>query len=202
MEIITDQDILAGCIAGDRKIQEAFVRKFSDFVYKTVLYTFKNKNITHSQSDIEDLHSTVFVKLFEKRCKKLAQYKGKNGCSLMSWIRLITVRTVLDHVRSRSDALSRKEFIVPVDVLGDVGEDAQNPLARIENAEQFQLIKEGLEALSSRDRLFLKLHFFKGLSVPETAKIIGITETNAHALKHRVVKRLKKQVDGIIERKN
>ena len=194
----TDQEIIAGCISGDRQVQETFVRQFSDPVFRTVQYTFRTKNIRYSQSDVEDLHNTVFVKLFERQCKKLKQYRGDNGCSLFSWIRLITVRTVIDHVRKVSkDAITRRDEVLPLETLTDKKEEAPEAWTLLEKAEQYRLIKEGMQALIPRYRIFIKLHFLKGLSIREVADIIGTSEANAHSLKHRAIKQLKSAVAQI-----
>jgi RNA polymerase sigma factor (sigma-70 family) len=194
----TDQEITAGCISGDRQVQETFVRQFSDSVFRTVQYTFRTKNIRYSQSDVEDLHNTVFVKLFERQCKKLKQYRGDNGCSLFSWIRLITVRTVIDHVRKVSkDAVTRRDEVLPLETLTDKKEEAPEAWTLLEKAEQYRLIKEGMQALIPRYRIFIKLHFLKGHSIREVADIIGTSEANAHSLKHRAIKQLKSAVAQI-----
>lgn len=201
MEHLTDQDILAGCISGDRHTQEAFVKRFSNLVYSSVQHTFRIRDISWSQSDLEDLHNTVFVKLFDRRCKKLRQYKGKNGCSLSSWIRLITVRTVLDHLRkAHTDALTRKERVLSLDSLIDMKSETPEPWTLMNRAEQSRLIRDGLRSLLPRDQLFIKLHCLEGLSIREVAGILSISEGNAHSLKHRAIKRLKAEVDvGIKE---
>ncbi len=66
----TDQELIAGCINGDKALKEFFVRKFSDAVYMTVNYTLKSKNATFSQLEAEDLQNTIFIKLFERNSKK------------------------------------------------------------------------------------------------------------------------------------
>ena len=195
MEHLTDQDILAGCVSGDRHTQETFIKRFSDLVYSSVQYTLRVRDISCSQSDLEDLHNTVFVKLFDRKCKKLRQYKGKNGCSLSSWIRLITVRTVLDHLRKRrTDALTRKERVLPLDSLIDMKSETPEPWTLMNKAEQSHLIRNGLRSLLPRDRLFLKLHCLEGLSIRVVADILRISEGNAHSLKHRAIKRLKANI--------
>ena len=97
--IAADRQILKRCISGEKRAQEEFVMRFSNPVYQCIQFTLKAKQIPFSRQDLEDLHNTVFLNLFDKRCKKLRQYKGKNGCSVFSWIRLITVRTVIDYIR-------------------------------------------------------------------------------------------------------
>lgn len=196
MEHLTDQVIYAGCISEERHSQEAFIRRFSNLVYRSIQYTLRIRHISCSQSDIEDLHNTVFVKLFERKCKKLRQFKGKNGCSLSSWIRLITVRTVMDSLRkARTDALTRKESVLSLDALADMKSETPEPWTLLNKGEQYRMIRNGLLSLFPRDRLFLKLHCFEGLSIREVAGILRISEGNAHSLKHRAIQRLKAKIE-------
>ena len=196
MEHLTDQAILAGCISGNRLTQETFVKRFSNLVYTSVQYILRAGNTSYCRSDLEDLHNTIFVKLFEKGCKKLRQYKGKNGCSLSSWIRLIAIRTVLDHIRKeRTDALNWKEKILSLDPFINIKSKTPEIWTQINKAQQFNLIREGLRSLLPRDRLFIKLHCQQGLSISEVAGMLRISEGNAYSLKHRAIKRLKKKID-------
>ena len=96
-----DRRLLEQCISGDGGAGEAFVRKFSDHVYRAIQYVLTLKHIRFSHHDLEDLHNTVFLKLFEGNCKKLQQYRGKNGCSLANWIKIVTTRIVLNHIRKK-----------------------------------------------------------------------------------------------------
>ena len=195
MEHLSDQEILHGCISEDMHYREAFVRLFSDFVYKTVQYTLKTKTNYNRKMEVEDLHNTVFVKLFEKRCHKLRQYKGKNGCSLASWIRLITIRTVIDYIRkTNTDALSKQKNDDYYDIIDNLEANSPDPFTLMNKTEQHHLIQKGLTSLKPRDRIFIKLHFINGLSIHEVAKAMNITETNAHTIKHRAVKRLKETI--------
>jgi RNA polymerase sigma-70 factor (ECF subfamily) len=195
VESIADQEILKQCIADNKKAREEFVKRFSDPVYKWIQYTLKARNISFGQQDLEDLHNTVFMKLFERRCKKLRQYKGKNGCSVFSWIRLITVRIVIDHLRAlRRDVLARRETIYVLENIPDLMRSELEPLALMEMSEQIDLLKQGLRSLMPRDRLFLKMHCLHGFSIQKVADILGISENNAYSVKHRAIRRLKTQI--------
>jgi RNA polymerase sigma factor (sigma-70 family) len=192
MEYLTDQEILEGCIAGNRRALEAFVRRFSDFVYRSVQHALIVKDIFIERADLEELHNTVFVKLLEKRCRKLRQYKGKRGCSLLSWIRLITVRIVIDNLRKKNtDVLTRRGRIFSIDVLLEVEGETPEPWALMDKEAQTYILKEGIRNLVPRDQLLLKLHFMEERPIREVAGIMRISEENAHTLKHRVIKRLR-----------
>jgi len=192
-----DRRLLKRCISGDRKAREKFVIRFSNPVYQCIQFTLKARHISFSQQDLEDLHNTVFLNLYDKRCKKLRQYKGKNGCSVFSWIRLITVRTVIDYIRKAGrDVIVRPPNEYTFDNLPDLVYDGLEPLARMEKAEQKELLMKGLESLTPRDRLFLKLHCLHGVSIQKVAEILQISENNAYSLKHRATDRLKTRIAG------
>jgi RNA polymerase sigma-70 factor, ECF subfamily len=195
MNDLNDKDLIAGCVSGRNNALEELVSRYSDPVYRVVQYTFKARNISYSQQDLEDLHNTVFLDLFEKQCRKLRQYKGKNGCSLHSWIRMITVRTVIDHLRKGGvDALGWQKNDLPDEFVESLRPEQPQPWADIDRADQWSLVQNGMKDLLPRDRLFLKLHFLERLSIGEVAEIMGLSESNAHSLKHRAIKRLKEKV--------
>jgi len=187
-----DRELLSRCASGDRSASETLVRRFSDLVYRSVQYTLMARHVSFSKQDLEDLHNTVFLRLFEQGCKKLRQYQGRNGCSLASWIRMITVRTVLDHLRKKGvDAMVWQKRRVPLEEMPELRANGVEPGVRIEKAEQARLLQEGMERLPPRDRLFMKLHFDQGLSMAEVAAAMQLSAGTAYTVKHRAIQRLK-----------
>jgi RNA polymerase sigma factor (sigma-70 family) len=190
-----DRDLLAGCFSGDGEATETLVRRFSNLVYKAIQHTLIVKHVYFNKEDLEDFHNTVFLRLFERGCKKLKQYQGKNGCSLATWIKLITVRVVLDHLRKRDvDSIARRSAQIPLDEVYGLKGDECDGLALLEREEKGRLLREGIQNLSPRDRLFMKLHFDQGLPVAEIAAAMQITIENVYIVKHRAIQRLKAQV--------
>ena len=191
----TDRQMLFRCFSGDKKASERLVRRFSDLVYKSVQYTLMSKNVQFKREDVEDLHNTVFLHLFENECKKLRQYKGKNGCSLASWIRLIAVRTALNHLRKKGyDSMASQKRQISLEDLHALKGGETDALCAVEKAEQRRLVEEGIEALPPRDRLFMKLHFNDGLSIREVAAAMHLSIENTYSVKHRTIQRLRSYV--------
>ena len=190
-----NRELLSKCFSGDRKSSENFIRRFSSLVYKSVQYTLISKQVSFSKQDLEDLHHTVFLKLFERGFARLRQYKGKNGCSLGSWIRIITVRTVLDHLRNKGyDAMGWQNRRIPLDQLPELRFDEFEIEGRLETIERNRLLQICIEKLPPRDRLLINLHFYQGFPLSEVAEIMQLSISNAYTLKHRAVQRLKSQV--------
>jgi RNA polymerase sigma factor (sigma-70 family) len=187
-----DRQLISKCLSGDRGAWETLVRRFSTLVYQTVRSTYVAKQIPLSRQDLEDLHNTVFLGLFEQGCAKLKLYQGKNGCTLASWIRIVTVRRVLNHLRKKGvDAPLWEKKKMPVEEISWLKGEDQGPLALMESAEQEKLVHEGMKSLAPRDRLFMKLHIDQGLPVEEVAEALRISVQNAHVVKHRAVEKLK-----------
>ena len=195
-----DQQILSRCIAGDRRAYETFVKRFSDLIYRCIRNTLIIKEVSFSKQDLEDLHNTVFLQLFEDKLKKLRQYKGRNRCSLASWIRLVTIRIALNQLRKKGiDSISWKRKQIRLEDLSDLTEDNEVAWASLERSEQERLLQDGIRNLYPRDRLFMKLHFEREFSIQEVAKTMGLSVQNAYTVKNRTIQRLKSHVISVLD---
>jgi RNA polymerase sigma factor (sigma-70 family) len=187
-----DQQLLSKCLEGNKKASETLVRRFSNLVYQSVQYTLMAKHVSFNRHDLEDLHNTIFLRLFEKECKKLRQYQGKRGCSVATWIKTIAVRTVLDHLRKKGvDAIASQKDRVPLEKLPELKADWVEFGAEQEKVEQKHLLQAGMKRLSPRERLFMRLHFDQGLSMAEVADIMQLSIGNIYTIKYRAIQKVK-----------
>lgn len=87
-----DMDLLLeGCLANNRKAQEALYRQFYGFAMTIAL------RYSRDEHDAADIMSHAFVKVF-KSIKTFDPSKG----SLHAWIKRIVVNEGLDHIKSRN----------------------------------------------------------------------------------------------------
>ncbi len=190
-----DRQLLSECFSGDRQAGEMLVQRFSGLIYRTIQQTLNARQIPRTPEDLADLHNTVFVKLFENRYRKLRQYEGKNGCSLATWIRTVTVRIILNEIRKRGmDSLAGQKQAVPIEDIAHLLPDRADTWHLVEESEKTRMVKDAMARMPERDRLFLKLHIERELPVPEVAEIMNITPQNAYTIKHRAIQRLKELV--------
>jgi len=198
-----DRKLLARCLSGDREAAEDFVRRFSSLIWQSVRHIFLMKHLPFTRENLEDLHNTVFLQLFEQNCKKLRQYEGKNGCSLASWIRLIAVRTVLSHLRKKGVySLISQEKRISLEEIPELKAEQVSAWSAIEDAERKRLVQDGIQNLPARDRLLMKLHFEQGLTLAEVAGAMCLSIQNAYTLKHRAIQKLKASIDGVLKSQN
>jgi RNA polymerase sigma factor (sigma-70 family) len=196
-DLLKDKRLLSRCIAGDKKAREKFVRTFSDLIFRSIQHILTAKHIQFNYIDLEDLHNSVFLSLFEKDCHKLSQYKGINGCSLATWIRVVTVRMILNDIRKKGvDSISWKEKQVTLDILPELKSNNPEAQAVMEKEERVRFLQEKIRKLPPRDQLFLKLHFVKGFSIKDIAEVMQLSVDNVYTVKHRAIKRLKSQVES------
>ena len=197
----SDKALIKDCLAGDQTAREQFVHRFSRLVFGSIHGAVKAKGAYVSEQDIEDLHNSVFVSFFERRCRKLKQYEGRNGCSLASWVRMVTVRAVIDFLRRRSDPLSRTEILTPLDLLPEAADETRaSPWACLMAGEQQALMEKGLKSLSARDQLMIRLHCLEERPLAQVAAILDVSQANVHSVKHRAIQRLKQAVAGLMKK--
>ena len=117
-------------------------------VYRSIQHTLITRQAPFNREDLEDLHNTVFLQLFEKKCKKLRQYEGRNGCGLAWWIRIVTVRIVLNQLRKKGfDALAYQKKKISLDNLTELKREVVEPSAAIEKEEQNRLLQDSIQRL-------------------------------------------------------
>jgi RNA polymerase sigma factor (sigma-70 family) len=56
-------------------------------------------------------------------------------------------------------------------------------------------VRAALERLSPRERELIALKFHAGLSTPDLASVLGVSESNAGTLLHRTINKLRKACD-------
>lgn len=193
-----DRKILEDCCSGDGKATEDFVRRFSPLIYGAIKSALSAKKIPFVIQDLEDLHNSVFLALFEKNRKKLKQYQGLNNCAPATWLRVVTTRMALNYIRAH--ARKTGPFIdnrTWVEDIGAITGTEAESLELLINAEHKGLIQKALEKLSPKDRMVIRLHIENGYSLKEIAQAMDMSLENAYLIKHRAVKRLKTGLAGM-----
>lgn len=85
------QSLVDGCLANNRKAQEALYRQFYHFAMTIAL------RYSRDEHDAADIVTTAFVKVF----KSMHAFDPAKG-SMHAWIKRIVVNEGLDHIKSRN----------------------------------------------------------------------------------------------------
>lgn len=194
------QDFIQRCIAGDPGTRDEFVVEYSGLIRFAIAAVLRHRGITLLREEIDDLTHNVIVSLFDKDCRKLKMYEGRNQASFATFVRVCATRLTLDHLRYRS----RRPAMVSGeqsgddarDLLADAPDPHLGPEERAAMGEDFATLARLVAALPAREQLLVRLHLVEGLEIPDVARVLGITENATHVLKSRVRAKLRDQMEA------
>ena len=116
--------------------------------------------------------------------KKLRAFDPQKGVSLASWIRMITVRMTIDHLRRSKEHVSFDAMTIEPSQEGD-----QGGLIDRESLAQLQAL---LGELPAKDKLLVELSYMRELPPEEVAQLLHISVGAFYTRKNRIIEKLKK----------
>jgi RNA polymerase sigma-70 factor, ECF subfamily len=164
--------------AGDTDAFGQLFDRYHDVVFRFVLYRLGDRPAA------EDLTQETFVRAFRRIAS--VSYQGRD---IGAWFVTIARNLVLDHVKS---SRYRLESATPeiADVAPAASSARPGPEAEvIAGATHAELLK-CVARLGEDQQECIALRFLQGLSVAETAAVMGRNEGAVKALQHRAVRRL------------
>jgi RNA polymerase sigma factor (sigma-70 family) len=178
-----EKTLIAGCLRTEKVAWDSFVRQYSNLVYHTIKKTLIRHHAEPRADLVEDLYQEFFISLLRNECKKLRQFRGAHGCSLASWLRLLTARLTIDFLRKQAStsgevasAMSRR------------GPDPAEPLI---NEQQERLLNQAIQTLSPRDRILLDLCYRQTLASDQVATLLKTSVSAVYAQKSRVLEKIR-----------
>jgi RNA polymerase sigma factor (sigma-70 family) len=124
-------------------------------------------------------------------------FKGKNGCPLRAWVRVIAMRTTVSQMRrwKHHSALPGDDnssgSIKVVDDSTRPDRVYESQLAKQRSSFIFELV----ESLSSEDKVLFNLIYIDEVPVPELTERLNIQRGALYMRKNRVIARLRRQAD-------
>lgn len=181
---LSESELLKGCTSGDKESWSLFVKQYNKLIYHTIYKTLRVNGQPTDPDDINDLFQEVFTAFCENDCKKLRAFDPQRGVKLSSWLRMITVRMTIDHLRKSKPSTSLDALPVEPSQAGD-----QEGLL---DQESLRLLREVMEQLSTKDKLLIELFYMKELPPEEIAQILKISVGALYTRKNRVLEKMRK----------
>lgn len=154
---------------------ERLYRSSRDDVYSYVAGLMRDRTAA------EDVTAIAFERAYRKR----SRFDPRRG-NHRAWVFGIARNAALDDLRKRGRQ---------AEMTAEPADDAPSAPELAEDRERRLAIAAGLGRLSPRDRELVSLKFFAGLSNPEIAATLGISESNAGTRLHRAVAKLREAVN-------
>ncbi len=164
---VSDADLAVGARAGDMRSIEALYRRYGTDLLRLAA------RLTGSVQDGEDVLHDVFVGL------PIALRSYSERGTLGAWLRTITSRTALMHMRSR-----KHWDDTPVD---DVAEHAMSALSALDRI----TLEDAISALPTSLRIVFVLREIEHYSHAEIGAMLGIRRGTSEVRLHRAIRALR-----------
>lgn len=170
------EELIAGCLNGNRRSQEAVYLSFASKMMGVCLRYAANRE------EAEDLLQTGFIKVFDK----MGSFKQEG--SFEGWIRRIMVNNCLEQYR-------KSLRMLPVVDLESSGAQA-DPSFELKQLEAKDLLKL-IQALSPGYRLVFNMYAIEGYSHKEIAAELNISEGTSKSQLARARQVLQQQINAL-----
>lgn len=174
-DTFSDEQLIEGCVADDRKCQELLYRKYADKMYSVCLI------YAEDEDEANDVLHDGFLKVF--RSIHTFQFQG----SFEGWVRRIIVNTALELCRKK-----KREKEILDDYGNFVEPKVDGILDKIAAADIIKLVN----LLPAKAALVLKLYSIEGYSHKEIAEMMEISEGTSKSQLNRARFLLKEAITG------
>jgi RNA polymerase sigma-70 factor, ECF subfamily len=172
--------LVARAQQGDSEAFGQLYDRYFDTVYCYIYYR------VYDRATAEDFTSETFL-----RALRRIGGVSNQGRDIGAWLVTIARNIVIDHVKS---ARNRLEVTTPEIV--ESGDREPGPEASVLNALTIEHLMRAVGQLGHDQRDCITLRFIQGLSVSETAQVMGKNDRAVKALQHRAVRKLADLVRG------
>ena len=156
---------------------EAFAKLYDAYVERVTRYVYFRVS---EANDTEDLVSQVFLKAWEN----LERYKIGSS-PFIAWLYTIARNLVIDHYRTKKNALPLEEAIA-------FPSDMEMPDEEAQTRFDLQAMRDALQFLTSDQQQALILKYIAGLPNDSIAKIMNKQEGTIRGLQMRALQTLSK----------
>jgi len=184
--------LIRRCARGDKRAWDEFLERYSRLIYNYINRILNTNGWSFAESHASDIFQDIFSLLIKDNCRKLRSFKAKNGCTLASWLRQVTINFTIDYVRKIRSVVSIDEETDDDLSLRNILPDNSNPIGNIlSQEEEFSGLKECIDRLDRNQKYFLRLHINKGLRLQELKRHFKLSRGAIDMYKSRLINRLR-----------
>lgn len=174
--MLKEDDIIKGCINGDRKYQRLLYDQYAKKMMTVSLRYAKSK------LEAEDILQESFIKVFAK----IETFRMES--KLETWIKKIVINTALNHQRSKLYLYP----MVDVDTMYDLKDDHEAPLSAFHVGELLKMI----QSLPVGCQMIFNLYAIEGYQHNEIAEALNIKEGTSKSQYARARQLLKEMLQN------
>jgi RNA polymerase sigma factor (sigma-70 family) len=189
---MSDLEFVQSCISHDEQAWDEFLKRYSRLIYSYIHSVLRSKSSHLPQEQLQDIFQELIFALIKDDFKKLKSFQAKNGCSLASWLRQVTINFTIDCLRKLKYAVSLDEENEEGFSLKDILADGSLPVSDKANQEELLgHLAECIAALETKDKYFLQLHINRGVKLEALKEHFKSTRGAIDMCKARILERLR-----------
>jgi len=168
-----------------RRIKKADKNAASELlkIYYADIYSYLRR-LCGSRHDAEDLTQQTFLKVWSS----LGSFKGRSKFS--TWLHRIAYNTYIDWQRRNVRGTQSR----PDQWWKECVDTNPGPFAKVAELQLAQRMYEAVDQLDENKKHIVHLHYYQGLSIRETAKVLGIATGTVKYRLREVFKILKTKI--------
>ncbi|RED92225.1 RNA polymerase sigma factor [Marinoscillum furvescens] len=178
-ETVTDQELIERSKKDHRAFEGLYERYFEQ-IYRFVI---KRVNEPTVSADIAQ-------QVFFNALTRLSSYR-EMGHPYSSYLHRIAINLCNEYFRKSKN----QRFVLMDDALAESLIQSMG-CADAEHLQREAALIQALEQLKSKELMLVELRFFEGYSFKEIGYLSGITENSAKVKTYRILKKLKRMIDG------
>jgi RNA polymerase sigma factor (sigma-70 family) len=187
-----DLEFVQKCINGDKQSWDEFLKRYTLLIYKYIHSVINSKGTIQAKDYIEDIFQELFSALIQDDYKKLKSFRGKNDCSLASWLRQVTINFTIDYLRRIKPALSLDAMTEQGTFFGDFLVDRSFSVSEIIiYEEKLKSLEECIDKLSYQEKYLLELNINQGIRLEAIREHLKISRGAIDMQKTRILDKLR-----------
>ncbi|PIP19495.1 MAG: hypothetical protein COT38_03065 [Candidatus Omnitrophica bacterium CG08_land_8_20_14_0_20_41_16] len=187
-----DLEFVQRFIKGDNQARDQFIKRYSRLIYNYIHHILGAKGFKSPSDYVDDIFQGFISFLIDEDCKKLRIFKAKNGCTLATWLRQLSINFTLDYLRRIRPEFSldaeTEEGTSLKDILKD---DSLSAVETLSKEEEVKALDDCIEALDSGDKFFVELNFNQKVSLEIIRDFLKLSRGAIDMQKSRLMQRLK-----------
>jgi len=179
-------------VNGDKQAREELRVNYSRLIYSYIHNILAARGYSAGYGYAEEIFQGIFCSLIDDNCRKLRSFKAKNGCSLATWLRQVTINFTLSFLRKLKPMVALDEEMGGGSILADhLVDETHSARDLAGQAERLDRLQECISGLNTEDKYFIELHINHGLGFGELKDIFEVSRGAFDMRKSRILSRLK-----------
>lgn len=171
--LLSDDELIHRTVQGDSRAYGGLYDRYVDQLYRYVYFRVANRQ------EAEDLTELTFLKAWE-----LLQRQDPRIPNFQAWLFRTAHNLVVDHYRTRRNHVSLEQVL-------HLRDSVPLPESALLSRQDHDRLHRALAGLDSISLQLITCRFVNGLTHEETARVMGIKESNLRVLQYRALKKLR-----------